>query len=74
MGELVAFPTARSIGAMDYEVTKKFLAERWGVSERWIELRARDDGLPRRKDPYSRLVRFNLAECERWLQQRREAS
>lgn len=71
MGDLITFPTARAAGALSYEVTKAELARRWRVSERWIELRCKQDGLPRRKDPYSRLVRFNLAECERWLQERR---
>jgi hypothetical protein len=71
MGEVISFPMARAVGAMNYEVTKRELAERWRVSERWIELRMREDGLPCEKDPHSRFVRFNLGECERWRAQRR---
>lgn len=73
-GNVIQFPVARAAGALNFEVTKAELAERWRVSERWIELRVRDAGLPRKKDPHSRLVRFNLAECELWLERRRRAS
>lgn len=71
MGDLLEFPTHRAVGSLNYEITKRELAARWRVSERWIELRMREDGLPYRKDSRSRLVRFPLAECELWLHRRR---
>jgi hypothetical protein len=66
--EIIPFPLAHTY--TDYWITKKELAERWRVSERWLELRVKHDGLPMRKDPHSRLVRFNLADCERWMEAR----
>lgn len=71
MSNVIQFPTHRSVGVLNYEVTKQQLAMRWQVSARWIELRVREDGLPARKDPHSRLVRFNLADCETWRERRR---
>ena len=49
---------------------KAELAARWGVSERWIELRQKLDGLPFQKDASSRLVRYDLAACEAWRARR----
>jgi len=64
MGQVVEFPASRI--RSDWQLTKAELAERWNVSERWIEYRMQRDGLPYVKDSLSRLVRFPLAACERW--------
>jgi hypothetical protein len=66
---VVSFPAHRMRGVRVL-LTKAELAERWGVSERWIELRQRNDGLPREKDQYSRFVRYDVAACEAWRQRR----
>ncbi len=64
LAEVLAFPPHRMRRGV--LLRKSELAERWGVSERWIELRVRDAGLPVQKDRASRLVRFDLADCEAW--------
>jgi hypothetical protein len=63
VGELLFFP-ARPL--QDQLLTKPELAARWKVSPRWIEDRVRYDGLPKQKDPVSRLVRFSLVDVECW--------
>jgi hypothetical protein len=68
-GEILRFPLER-LGQLDHLVTKRELAERWGVSPRWIELRMRDAGLPFEKDQHSRFVRFLLVDCEHWRARR----
>lgn len=74
MGELVVFPVERTRpgGEVIEPITKAALAERWRVSPRWIELRMKDEHnpLPHLKDPYSRFVRFPVADCERWRMNR----
>ena len=53
-------------------MTKEQLAAHWAVSERWIELRVKNDGLPHKK--LGRAIRFRLEDCERWLARRSEAA
>lgn len=53
-------------------LTKEQLAAHWQVSERWIELRVKNDGLPRKR--LGRAIRFRLEDCERWLERRNEAA
>lgn len=69
--QIIAFPTHRARQAPDVLLTKRQLAARWGVSERWIEQRQRHDGLPFEKDAPSRLVRYSLADVEQWRANRR---
>jgi hypothetical protein len=42
--QVVPFPTRRATEAV--VLIKRQLADYWGVSTRWVELRFRDDGLP----------------------------
>lgn len=49
-------------------LTKTQLAQALQVSERWIELKVRDDGLPSLKLGRSR--RFKLDDVERWAERR----
>jgi len=75
VGRVLAFPVDRVRGAgPEYDVTKAELAQRWSVSQRWIEMRMRDSGLPHFKDRHSRFVRFPLADCERWRAERMRRS
>lgn len=67
--QIIPFPVSRSRG-VTVLLTKTELAERWQVSERWIEERQRCDGLPRQKDARSRLVRYDLVEVETWRARR----
>jgi excisionase family DNA binding protein len=53
-------------------LTKEQLAAHWQVSERWIELRVKNDGLPHKR--LGRAIRFRLEDCERWLERRNEAA
>jgi hypothetical protein len=66
---VIAIPANR-MQAVHVLIRKHELAERWAVSERWIEQRQRLDGLPFRKDPGSRFVRYDVAACEAWREQR----
>lgn len=68
--QIIPFPLHRAV-APDVLVTKTQLADRWQVSERWIELQQRDHGLPVQKDARSRLVRYSLRDVEAWRTQRR---
>lgn len=72
-GQVIAFPAHRSRGVGAVLLTKAELAARWSVSVRWIEERQRHDGLPRKKDERSRLVRYDLAEVETWRSRRLSA-
>lgn len=49
-------------------LTKTELAEHWGMSLRWVELRVKNDGLPHKH--LGRAIRFRLEDCERWLEDR----
>lgn len=51
-------------------LTKREVAERLRVSERWVELRVKDSAFPARKDPRSRLVRFRWSEVDQWMNER----
>lgn len=46
------------------ELSKRQLAERFGYTTRWVELRMRE-GMPSRMVGAQR--RFRLSECEQWL-------
>lgn len=70
--KVLVFPMYRSRGVAVL-LTKRELAARWSVSPRWIEERQRHDGLPVQKDAHSRLVRYDLAEVERWRARRLSA-
>lgn len=54
-------------------LTRSELAQRWQVTERWIELhesaRLDSDPLPRIKLGH-RTIRYVLAECEAWARRR----
>jgi hypothetical protein len=65
-GQLIQLP-ARAAGE-DMILTKKQLAARLGRSERWIELRVRDGGLPviEATDRFGRR-RYNLKAVESWM-------
>ena len=65
MGDVINFPAHRMARVAPL-VSKTDLRKRLNVSERWIEYRMRE-GMPYRKDPFSRLVRFDMAEVEAWL-------
>lgn len=52
-------------------MNKRQLAEQFGFSTRWVELRVRE-GMPSRMLGNQR--RFLLSECEAWLARPREAS
>lgn len=71
MGDLLQFPAHRMRQDQDHWFDKKELAAYLGRSERWIEMRMRDSGLPYDKDPHSRFVRFNPADVAHWQQTRR---
>lgn len=68
MGELVPFPAHRMAAARP--ISKADLCARLRVSARWVEYRMRE-GMPFRKDAFSRLVTFDMAEVEAWLSERR---
>jgi len=63
MGEVVALPARRR--REEVELTKRQLAEHWGVSTRWLELMVRDEGLPS-DGVFAGKRRFNLGEVEHW--------
>jgi len=67
MSKVIAFPTRR--GSEDVELTKRQLADHWGVSTRWIELMVRDADLPS-LGLFAGKRRFNLAEAEDWKRRR----
>jgi predicted DNA-binding transcriptional regulator AlpA len=67
--KIIRFPAERS-RAVGRLLTKPELAEKWGVSERWIEYQQRDHGLPVQKDGPSRLVRYDELKVESWRSQR----
>ena len=67
--DVIAFPAHR-MQAVHVLIRKHELAEHWGVSERWIEMRQKNDGLPVQKDAASRFVRYDVAACEAWRQAR----
>jgi hypothetical protein len=64
-GELVQMP---SRGTDNIILTKKQLAARLKRSERWVEIKVRDEKLPvlEATDRYGRR-RYNLREVEEWL-------
>ncbi len=63
MGVVVAFPARRDPSTVD--LTKRQLAQMWGVSTRWIELAHRDEGLPSVGIFGGRRI-FRLSEVETW--------
>lgn len=67
MGEVVRFP--RRPGSEPW-VSKRQVAEHFGFSTRWVELRVRE-GMPSRAIGGRR--RFLLSECEEWLLKGRSA-
>jgi len=67
MSRVVAFPTRRP--SEDVELTKRQLADHWGVSTRWIELMVRDAGLPS-LGLFAGKRRFKLTEAEDWKRRR----
>ena len=52
----------------DNLLTKKLLAERLGLSQSYISLLMKDEGLPHLK--IGRAVRFRISEVAIWLQKR----
>lgn len=63
--------TARSAPTSEPWLDKAQLADRLGVSVRWIDLR-RSEGMPSHK--WAGIVRFKLSEVERWLAERSVAA
>lgn len=67
MGIVIPFPRRTD---WEPELSKRQLAQWFGFSTRWVELRV-SEGMPSRLRGNRR--RFALSECEAWLAQVREA-
>ena len=68
MGTVIPFPRRTD---WEPELSKRQLAQWFGFSTRWVELRVRE-GMPSRMQGNRR--RFLLSECEAWLAQPSEAN
>lgn len=68
MGIVIPFPRRTD---WEPELSKRQVAQRFGFSTRWVELRVRE-GMPSRMRGSQR--RFLLSECEAWLARPSEAN
>jgi hypothetical protein len=68
MGTVIPFPRRTD---WEPELSKRQVAQHFGFSTRWVELRVRE-GMPSRMRGNRR--RFLLSECEAWLAQPSEAN
>ena len=67
---VLRFPVQKARRDREPLVKKGDIARELHVSERWVELRMRDAGLPYIKDAHSRLVYYRLSDVLDWFERR----